>query len=79
MFRSQHRIGTTTALSAILLIGLGALPASARQDPGSPVGPSASADGSQNCSLTRVGTQFVRCDNLTGNGVAAPAWISGQR
>jgi hypothetical protein len=28
-----------------------------------------------NCPLTRIGTQFVRCDNLTGAGVSAPPWI----
>jgi hypothetical protein len=28
-----------------------------------------------NCPLQRVGTQFVRCDSLTGNGVAAPSSI----
>jgi hypothetical protein len=27
------------------------------------------------CPLMRVGTQFVRCDNLTGAGVSAPPWI----
>ena len=27
------------------------------------------------CPLERVGTQFVRCDNLTGNGVPAPLFI----
>ncbi len=28
------------------------------------------------CRLTRVGTQFVRCDNLTGNAVPAPRWVT---
>jgi hypothetical protein len=27
------------------------------------------------CPLQRIGTQFVRCDNLTGAGVSAPPWI----
>jgi hypothetical protein len=27
------------------------------------------------CSLQRVGTQYVRCDDNTGNGVPAPAWV----
>jgi hypothetical protein len=30
------------------------------------------------CALMRVDTQFTRCDNLTGAGVAAPAWVSEQ-
>lgn len=28
-----------------------------------------------NCTLQRIGAQFVKCDNLTGNGVAAPAYV----
>jgi hypothetical protein len=28
--------------------------------------------------LERVGTQFVRGDDLTGNGVEAPLWIPDQ-
>lgn len=27
------------------------------------------------CPLHRIGTQFVRCDSLTGAGVPAPSWI----
>jgi hypothetical protein len=27
------------------------------------------------CPLARIGTQLVRCDDLTGAGVTAPAWI----
>jgi hypothetical protein len=27
------------------------------------------------CPLQRIGTQLVRCDNLTGSGVRAPSWI----
>lgn len=30
------------------------------------------------CWLARVGTQFVRCDDLTGNGVRAPLWVRVQ-
>lgn len=30
------------------------------------------------CPLERIGTQLVRCDNLTGAGVQAPAWIPEQ-
>lgn len=29
----------------------------------------------QPCWLARVGTQFVRCDNLTGDAVPAPRWL----
>lgn len=31
------------------------------------------------CPLTRIGTQFVRCDDLTGAGVPAPFWIPEQQ
>ena len=30
------------------------------------------------CPLERIGTQLVRCDNLTGAGVPAPYWIPEQ-
>ncbi|MHC6591289.1 hypothetical protein [Arthrobacter sp. C152] len=30
------------------------------------------------CPLERIGTQLVRCDNLTGAGVSAPFWIPEQ-
>lgn len=32
----------------------------------------------ENCLLTRIETQLVRCDNLTGAGVSAPFWIPEQ-
>ncbi|MGX5715452.1 hypothetical protein [Arthrobacter sp. MAHUQ-56] len=31
------------------------------------------------CPLERIGTQLVRCDNLTGAGAAAPYWIPEQK
>jgi hypothetical protein len=34
---------------------------------------------SRSCALTRIGEQFVRCDNLTGAGVPAPSWIPVQQ
>ncbi|WP_173923801.1 hypothetical protein [Agromyces sp. Marseille-P2726] len=30
------------------------------------------------CPLTRIDTQYVRCDDLTGAGVPAPSWIPEQ-
>lgn len=30
------------------------------------------------CPLERIGTQLVRCDNLTGAGAEAPFWFSEQ-
>jgi hypothetical protein len=58
--------------AATVLISLGATPSSARSDLGTRV---PTTDHAGACQLLRVGTQFVRCDNLTGNGVAAAAWI----
>ena len=60
---------TTAALTVVLL---GAGPASARPDPDEPRAGRGHADA---CFLERVGDQFVRCDDLTGNGVPAPAYI----
>jgi hypothetical protein len=70
---------TTVALSGLLVLATTASPAAARQDPGqisTKAQQSTPPDDGANCPLRRVGTQFVRCDNLTGNGVPAPAWIS---
>lgn len=55
------------------VVALGSAPSSARPDPGPSVGRVAHVGG---CLLQRVDTQFVRCDDLTGNGVPAPAFIS---
>lgn len=70
---TKHRC-QAAACAALVAIGLTALPASARPDKGDPLGTTAAVDEGR-CALARVGTQFVRCDNLTGNGVAAPAWV----
>jgi hypothetical protein len=60
------------------MVGITGSPAAAR-----PLGPDdtpsarssgAAADGAH-CPLRRVEHQLVRCDNLTGAGVAAPVWI----
>ena len=64
-------LATTAALTALAL-GTGASPAAARQD----AGPTAARVGhAGQCFLERVGTQYVRCDDNTGNGVPAPAWV----
>ena len=71
--RTLRGIVTTIAATA-LVVGLAALPASARQDPGQTNSPS-QANSAHFCTPERVGTQYVACDNLTGNGVPAPAWV----
>ena len=61
-----------TATLTALALGTGAAPAAARPD----AGPIAARVGHVGeCFLGRVGSQYVRCDNNTGNGVAAPAWV----
>ncbi|GAA4397788.1 hypothetical protein GCM10023168_03120 [Fodinibacter luteus] len=67
----QLRLLGTTA-TALLLGAALVTPSAARQD----AGPAPQQDRAPtSCPLTRVGTQFVRCDDLTGNGVSAPLWV----
>jgi hypothetical protein len=76
---------TTRAIAAtgglLLTAVLAATPAAAYIHPGPPVLTTPRAVGPviDNCLLERVGTQFVRCDDLTGNAVAAPAHIAERR
>ena len=63
-------MATAAALTALAL-GTGAGPAAARQD----AGPATRVALEGECFLGRVGTQYVRCDINTGNGVPAPAWV----
>ena len=63
------------AAGTTVVIALSALPAAARQDPGRIEPPAPPTTAVHFCPLERVGTQFVACDNLTGNGVPAPRWV----
>ena len=65
------------AAAALTLVALSAVPSSASQDSGRVAGSHAWAHVGP-CHLERIGTQFVRCDDLTGNGVPAPAHIRAQ-
>ena len=71
LIRRTAVVATTTSA---LLLPSATQPASARPDPGpttvTPIGASV-----HHCLLQRVGTQYVRCDDLTGNGVPAPTWV----
>ena len=70
-FTRSLALGATAVLIALAL-GTGAGPAAARQD----AGPTVTHVGhAGQCLLERVGTQYVRCDDNTGNGVPAPAWV----
>ena len=69
------------AVAALVLTVLSAAPASAvmLHDPSVTAQTAArSSTTDHNCWLLRVGTQLVRCDNLTGNGVQAPRWMPEQ-
>jgi hypothetical protein len=74
MNRTQQlaRYAAATA-AATLLAGLMATSAAARPDPGEPIPDRISSYAK--CPLKRIDTQLVRCDNLTGTGVDAPASV----
>jgi hypothetical protein len=66
-------LARSAAAAAAIIAGLAAIPATARPEPGEPITPRFSS--SDDCSLSRVGTQLIRCDYLTGGGVPAPVWV----
>ncbi len=71
------RGAASAAFLVFLLAGSGA--ASAIPEPG-PVRPSTHAPNAQkNCPLERIGSQLVRCDDLTGAGAHAPSQVPVQR
>jgi hypothetical protein len=67
----QTRHGGAALLTTVIVLALGAVPAAAKQDPG----PAETFVEQIFCAIERVGTQYTACDNLTGNGVPAPAWV----
>lgn len=64
----------SAAAATFVLIGVGAVPSAARPDPGFSAA-HAAVEAREGCPLERVGPQYTRCDDLTGNGVPAPTWI----
>jgi hypothetical protein len=75
MNRSQFATRCSAAAAAAIVIAeLAAFPATARPDPGGPIPIRFSSYHYNNCPLERIGTQFVRCDYLTGAGFAPPFW-----
>lgn len=71
------RLSSIAVTTALVLLYCGAPGASARPDPGDPIPTPVRPDISfaSHCPLRRIGTQLVRCDYLTGAGVAAPAFV----
>ena len=66
-----HRRRISAMGAGVLLLLSVWLPVAAASPPDPPPD-TAFAD---SCPLQRIGTQLVRCDNLTGAGVRAPSWI----
>lgn len=76
MNTTRHSRWAPAVTGALIIASLTAVPASARQGAGpQPATANQTRDGDGSCPLARVGTQLVRCDNLTGNGVNAPLWV----
>lgn len=77
-FHRSRRIRLIAAIAVTVPLLGSTVTAQARQDPGAAVfsQTSQSSHTPVGCTLKRVDTQFVTCDNLTGNNVPAPAWIS---
>lgn len=61
-------------LFASVLLTAGATAATARPEPG-PARVVSVDTSTLHCTLHRVGTEFARCDDQTGNGVTAPSWV----
>ncbi|MCP2031028.1 hypothetical protein L1277_001119 [Okibacterium sp. HSC-33S16] len=75
MFTPRGRLVLTAAAGA-LLVGAGVAALSTGAAASAPPSPSTfTVNVSTSCSLQRIGDQFVKCDNLTGAGVRAPAFI----
>lgn len=73
---ASHHAARWAAPAAVALFFVVAVPspAAAMQDPGT-LGGIVQQSTDQQCPLTRIGNQFVRCDSLTGAGAAAPSWV----
>ncbi|MFL4476448.1 hypothetical protein ACIPVK_20820 [Paeniglutamicibacter sp. MACA_103] len=70
--RTAPRLAGLAAIALALALA-GPSPAMAKQDPGGAVAVDAVSTAA--CSLTRLGTQLVHCDSLTGAGVRASSWV----
>ncbi len=74
MNRNQTRAAALAGgllLTALVTAG----PAAASPDPGDPARSDRNTMTPLQCSLERVGTQLVRCDDLTGAGATAPTYV----
>ena len=69
-YTKHHRRICAMGAGVLLMMG-GWLPVATASPPDPPQRTAFAAG----CPLQRIGTQLVRCDNLTGSGVRAPSWI----
>ncbi|WP_147440944.1 hypothetical protein [Mycetocola zhadangensis] len=74
MLKIRGRLAVSAAAGALLL-GAGVAGLSGGAAASTAPSPSETLTFSQTCLLQRIGGQFTRCDNLTGAGVRAPAYI----
>ena len=74
MYRNQIRSAVLAGgLLVTTLVTTG--PATASPEAGNPVRTDRAAMKPFTCELQRVGTQLVRCDDLTGAGATAPTYV----
>ena len=73
--RSSTARWVSIAAVSLSLLGLATVPAAARPNIGETSQGSVGPSSDRPCAIQRIGTQMVRCDNLTGAGVAAPWWL----
>jgi len=74
MYRNQIRSAVLAGgLLVTTLVTTG--PATASPEAGNPVRTDRAAMKPFTCELQRVGTQLVRCDDLTGAGASAPTYV----
>jgi hypothetical protein len=74
MYRNQIRSAVLAGgllVTTLVIAG----PATASPDPGAPVPGDRATMTLLQCELERVGTQLVRCDDLTGAGATAPTYV----
>lgn len=73
--QQTKRLSLSTFAALMLTLPAASGPAMAEPDPGPSVVVANPMNTSTQCPLSRIDTQFVRCDNLTGAGVKAPQWV----
>jgi len=72
---TRRQAAATAGLVMLAVLGMPGT-AAARPDAGASVQAApGGATTTTHCPLRRIGDQLVRCDNLTGAGIAAARWV----